>query len=551
MTYRLIGFMSIVLLLSLAAFALLMSHYQDQFMGEVARTASEVGRATLQTLESGQFPAPRAVVQRLDDSGAFSIEADHMVVDVTENKDRRVMFVTARGPGELRKTTGGGFLMVQQEGEEPKRIDIKELSDEGGLPGALTFQGEGCLPEVEEDVRVVGGIQQVTTVIHLDEIRAEKEAEGLFLRIPTLRAEADEANTFEKAWTAEANAAGVAPATFTEEFRFEVPTDDFSDLFSKFRSRSRFVFLGVFLVGTALSAGLATRFTRPVRRLDTAIHQLSEGDMEVQVPVRGRDEMARLGRAFNEMAAKLRSSRERAREMTRREKLSALGRLAAGVAHDVRNPLHSIGLTLQHLQDACRPEDDDRAQDFDRSVSIIRGEIHRLDKLVANFLHFARSDRLERAPVSLGDLARETVHLVEKEAERRGIEIEVVVDDAVPTVQADAESIRASILNLVLNGFEAMPDGGSLRIRVAAVARDNEVVLEVIDSGHGIPESEQERVFDFAYTTRDGGNGLGLAMVHQVVVEEHGGRVSLDSRPDEGTRVSLAFPREAAPEATS
>lgn len=551
MTYRLIGFMSIVLLLSLAAFALLMSHYQDQFMGEVARTASEVGRATLQTLESRPFPGPRPVVQQLGDNEDFSIEADRMVVDVEETQDRRVIFVTAHGEGALRKTTSGGFLMIQREGEEPRRIDIKQLSRESGLSGEIALEGEGCLPEVEEDVQVVGGIHQVTTVIRLDDIRAEKEAEGLFLRIPTLRADADEANTFETAWTAGPNAAGLAPAAFTEEFRFEVPTDDFSDLFSKFRSRSGFVFLGVFLVGTALSAGLATRFTRPVRRLDTAIHQLSEGDMEVQVPVRGRDEMARLGRAFNEMAAKLRSSRERAREMTRREKLSALGRLAAGVAHDVRNPLHSIGLTLQHLQDACRPEDDDRAQDFDRSVSIIRGEIHRLDKLVANFLHFARSDRLERAPVSLGDLARETVRLVEKEAERRGIEIDVVADDAVPTVQADAESIRASILNLVLNGFEAMPDGGSLRIRVATVDRDNEVVLEVVDTGHGIPESEQERVFDFAYTTRDGGNGLGLAMVHQVVVEEHGGRVSLDSRPDEGTRVSLAFPRGAAPEATS
>ena len=116
MTYRLIGFMSIVLLLSLAAFALLMSHYQDQFMGEVARTASEVGRATLQTLESGPFPGPRPVVQRLGDSEAFSIEADRMVVDVEETQNRRVIFVTAHGEGELRKTTSGGFLMIQHEG---------------------------------------------------------------------------------------------------------------------------------------------------------------------------------------------------------------------------------------------------------------------------------------------------------------------------------------------------------------------------------------------------------------------------------------------------
>jgi len=167
---------------------------------------------------------------------------------------------------------------------------------------------------------------------------------------------------------------------------------------------------------------------------------------------------------------------------------------------------------------------------------------------VANFLTFARSDRRERQPVSLPDLVRETARLVEKEAERRGVRVEVTAED-VPAVRADAESVRASILNLVLNSFEAMPEGGVLRMRVFGT--DREVTVEVADTGHGIPESDRERVFEFAYTTRDGGHGLGLAMVHQVVVEEHGGRVSLDSRPDEGTRVSLAFPgddgsREAA-----
>jgi signal transduction histidine kinase len=529
-----------------------MSHYQDQFMGEVARTVSEVGRATLQTLDFRPFPGPRERVYGEGDHEPSSDSGEPVVLDLAKSGNRRVIFVTAHG-GATHEQVGEGLLTIQRPGEQPRKMVVEELSREGLLPETVTVETEHRGIDAEEHVRVVRELQQVTTVIQLDGVRAEEEAEGLFLRIPALRAEADDTNEFEMAWGTAPAAAGavVEPAAFTEEFRFQVPTEDYRNLFGKLRSRSGFVFLGVFLVGTALSAGLATRFTRPVRRLDAAIHSLSEGDLEVQVPVRGSDEMARLGRAFNEMAAKLRSNRERAREMTRREKLSALGRLAAGVAHDVRNPLHSIGLTLQHLQEACRPEADDRARDFDRSVSIIRGEIHRLDKLVENFLHFAGSDRLERAPVSFPDLARETVRLVEKEAERRGIEVEVDADPGLPTVPADAESIRASILNLVLNGFEAMPEGGTLRIRVTADDADDEVVLEVADTGHGIPESEQERVFDFAYTTRDSGNGLGLAMVHQVVVEEHGGRVSLDSRPGEGTRVSLVFPLETAPGATS
>ena len=105
---------------------------------------------------------------------------------------------------------------------------------------------------------------------------------------------------------------------------------------------------------------------------------------------------------------------------------------------------------------------------------------------------------------------------------------------------ANVASIRSSILNLVLNSFEAMTEGGSVRLTVRP--GDGEVVLEVADTGPGIPEEDQERVFDFAYTTRQDGNGLGLAMVHQVVVEDHGGRVSLESRAGEGTRVQLALP---------
>jgi two-component system NtrC family sensor kinase len=300
------------------------------------------------------------------------------------------------------------------------------------------------------------------------------------------------------------------------------------------------LFLGVFLLGTILSVAVAARFTRPVRRLDAGMRKLTEGDLDVQVEAHGRDEVGRLGRAFNEMARRLRASRDREREMTRREKLSALGRLAAGVAHDVRNPLHSIGLTLQHLREAARPTEQDRGEEFDRSVGIIRKEVRRLDGLVSNFLRFARSDRRTRVAVDLPEVLRDTARLVEKEAERRRIRVEVVTEGDIRPFPADPESIRSSILNLVMNSFEAMQEGGSLSLKLRG--SPDEVTLEVADTGRGIPQEDQERVFEFAYTTREDGHGLGLAMVHQVVVEDHGGRISLDSRPGEGTRVRIAFP---------
>jgi signal transduction histidine kinase len=122
------------------------------------------------------------------------------------------------------------------------------------------------------------------------------------------------------------------------------------------------------------------------------------------------------------------------------------------------------------------------------------------------------------------------------------VEIQLEFDESDPTLELDGEALRSSVLNLVLNSFEAMPAGGTLRLRVEAGADD--VSLLVVDDGEGVPAEDQDRVFDFAYTTKDGGNGLGLAMVYQCIVEDHGGSVTLDSPPDGGTRVRMTLPRD-------
>jgi signal transduction histidine kinase len=414
------------------------------------------------------------------------------------------------------------------------------------LPGEeLEKDFEACL---QGRVKGLPGVDR-RVFINVEEVRAETDPlRGLVLKIPkftptdgeseSAAVGAEAAVTFEFKPQSESTGENVFLARHDE---ISLPIGgNYQQLFSKLRDRSLFLFMGVFVVGMVLSTGLASRFTRPIRKLDAGIRRLSEGDLDVKVVVQGKGEIGRLGRTFNEMAAKLRAGRERERELVRREKLSALGRLAAGVAHDVRNPLHSIGLTLQHLSETSRPDSGEQRDEFDRSIGVIRGEIGRLDQLVGNFLRFAKSERRERQPIDLGELLRETVRLVQKESERRKVRIDLDAADSLPAVLVDAESIRSALLNLILNSFEAMPDGGELTLMLRK--EGDEIVLEVADTGEGIPEEEQEHVFDFAYTTRAGGNGLGLAMVHQCVVEEHGGRVSLESRPGQGTRVRLTLP---------
>jgi signal transduction histidine kinase len=546
MTVRLVALMSVVLLLSLAAVGVLLHHYQEQFMQEVQTTASDVGQAALRTLEWTDGGEVHSVVADPAAAGGEPgppppLRTEHtaeLVVELDEEEAglRRV----DRIKHVITTTTEDSAFVVNEQMIYPADAFPSVL------PGEALDEGfRACL----EARRAGPSAEQERVFISVEDVRAEADPRrGLVLKIPKFT-KTDEEPGSEK--TPPAGAVryefkpfhdGAEAQVFLARLdEIQLPIrGNYEQLFSRLRNRSLFLFMGVFLVGTVLSAGLATRFTRPVRKLDAGIRRLSEGDLDARVPVGGRGEIGRLARAFNEMADRLRANREREREMVRREKLSALGRLAAGVAHDVRNPLHSIGLTLEHLREAGRPESTERAEEFDRSLDVIRGEIRRLDGIVGNFLRFAKSERHERRPTDVGELLRDTLQLVGKEAEHRRVRIELEVGSPLPSVTLDCEAVRSAVLNLILNGFEAMPDGGTLSVSLHAEGA--EVVLEVADTGQGIPEEEQERVFDFAYTTREGGNGLGLAMVHHCVVEEHGGRVGLESRPGEGTRVRVSLP---------
>ncbi len=514
--------MSAVLLICLATFALLMRQSEGRVKKELADTVSTVGRATLGAIQreaalrgSGQPRAP---------------------AEGTSQRPRREIL-------ELRERSAGDAVHAEL-------LVIRE-SEEGTEVVRRSLQGQAALDSVRDltivrrraaaSIAAAGEPSALSIFVHRIVTETDSGSGALVMKIPALEAAA----------AAAADSAPSPAAAGLEEISVAVSTADYDALFAAMRRRVALVFCAVLAAGIALSVWLARRITRPIRAMDRALDALGRGDLDARVAARGNDELARLGTAFNRMADSLRSSRERERRLVRREKLTALGRLAAGVAHDVRNPIHSVGLTLQHVEDSCRPADPAPAAELDRSLALIRDELRRVDRLVGSFLRFAQNEPLERESVALDALVHDVVALIEARARRASIAV-VVDAEAGPAreISVDAEAIRTSILNLALNAIDAMPQGGELRFELSR--SDAEATLVVADSGRGIAPEHLQHIFDFGWTSRDEGHGLGLAVVHQIVVERHGGRVDVRSDLGAGSRFTLALPFSAPqPEAAS
>ena len=209
----------------------------------------------------------------------------------------------------------------------------------------------------------------------------------------------------------------------------------------------------------------------------------------------------------------------------RAERLAAVGTMAAGLAHEVRNPLNSAALQLTVLERRL-----DRGETGDRTtpiVQIIRSEIERLDRLVRDFLAFAKPTPFQPRPVDLSALLTQVAELIGPEAEGARISVEVAVASPIPPALGDAERLRQVVLNLIRNAFEAMQEaGGKLILR--ARAGKNSVEVDVEDNGPGF--SDGLPVFDAFFTTKDQGTGLGLSLVHRIVAD-HGGSIHVESRP--------------------
>ncbi len=319
------------------------------------------------------------------------------------------------------------------------------------------------------------------------------------------------------------------------------------EAFNDYRRLDRLATIGIFILGIGVAWLLGVRLTRPVYQLVNGFQGVAEGNLQTRVPDSRRDEFGLLGRQFNHMVKRLAEDRELERELMQKERVQHLGDLAAGVAHDVRNPLNAIYLNIAHIRDKFLPTEESSQERFLHFTSDIQKEVERLNQLVSNFLSLAQPTSGSIEPVYPNSLVEELTRLLSKEAAGRHVELRMDLDENVSALHCSRQELMSAFLNVAINALNAMePDGGTLDIITGFRSGEcEELVITFADSGCGIPEEDLERVFLPYFTTRKGGTGLGMAIARRIA-ERNGGRMELRSTVGDGTLVSFLFPTVCA-----
>ena len=284
---------------------------------------------------------------------------------------------------------------------------------------------------------------------------------------------------------------------------------------------------------------------RPAKLLSKATTMIASGHLQHRIPIAGADEMGELAKAFNEMTEKLlfhiHALTETQEKLFQAQRLAALGKMAAGVAHEINSPLTIIlndaSLLLRDASKGSRQEED---------LRVIVTEARRCGQIVHNLLEFARGDKLQRRTADLNEIVRETLLLASHQAIIQDVAVHVNLRAGLPKVRVDVDQLKQVFLDIISNAVQAMPGGGSLTIESDDPPGGDFVRVSFADTGGGIPEENIEKIFQPFFTTKDAtrGTGLGLAICDEIV-RKHGGRIGVRSVVGRGTCVTVELPRES------
>ena len=307
---------------------------------------------------------------------------------------------------------------------------------------------------------------------------------------------------------------------------------------------------------------LMDRFlNQPVKELIDGTHRVAQGDLDFQIPIHSEDELGIFGRSFNQMTQDLkrakdaltewgnqlehlvdertRDLREAQERLVRSEKLASLGKLSAGVAHEINNPLTGVLTFSQLLMEQFPPESSEH-----QDLKVIHQETLRCRKIVRGLLEFSRQTAPEKRPVDIRVLLEEVLNIVTNQESFQNIQLEKQIDGEIPSLMADLDQLKQVFFNIVINASEAMVDGGTIKIRTEWLKERSQVAVYFEDNGPGISATDLDKLFDPFFTTKEMGTGLGLAVSYGII-KAHRGNIEITSKLGEGCQVTVTLPVES------
>jgi len=304
-------------------------------------------------------------------------------------------------------------------------------------------------------------------------------------------------------------------------------------------------FVGSLLCAAAVGAVLAWQISKPIDALARGVREVASGRLDTRIPVTTRDEVGDLARTFNDMTERLLKNREAIetahrqvleseKHLARSERMAAVGQLAAGLAHEINNPLSVVSGFADFVLGKTSAEDPRRP-----ALEDIGRETVRCQRLVSQLLDFAKPKEPVREPSELNELVADAATLLRAQAKAQGVVLELRLEEGLPQVTLDRDQIKQALLNLCLNACQAMPQGGYMTVETAR--RGERIEVSVSDTGVGIAPEDMDRIFTPFFTTKDHGTGLGLATSY-ALIERHGGTLRVQSRPGAGASFSFSLP---------
>jgi signal transduction histidine kinase len=293
------------------------------------------------------------------------------------------------------------------------------------------------------------------------------------------------------------------------------------------------------LLSIVMSLWIAARVSRPIERLARAAEDVADGNWETEVPEGGRDELGVLAESFNHMTRELSSQRDR---LVQTERVAAWRELARRLAHELKNPLFPLQLTVENLARARQLPAEEFDEVFRESTQTLSMEIANLKTIIGRFSDFSKMPKPQLERID----AREVIERVRSlygAGAQNGMRLDVHVAEESMPLEADPELLHGALSNLVLNARDAMPNGGT--VTLSARPAGDQVEIRVSDTGQGLSPEECERLFTPYYTTKQHGTGLGLAIV-QSVIADHKGKIAVESRAGEGATFIITLPRAGA-----